>query len=318
MASFSNTEFHYSFGMNTQEKDDEIYGAGNSYSAEYWQYDARLGRRWNVDPLCFTSIGSYSVFINNPVMFLDTEGDIIKFSKKASLSFKIKTTIITSVLRITSPTFREIYKNLKKSPFIHTIHSVDATSFFSGLVYPNYIDRDFEALQNEQSEIFGRMLSLEIDGAKDSEEYKRLEARSNELNIDIRNYDKPKPTEDGTGSGSDIYFSFKRARKRAEEKGGGKRGSGLKLVGHEFSHANEVNSGTVIKGEEIDTYSYMINEDGSVDIIAKFVPYEEKRAHNEENKIIKEVNRFVPRGAKINKSSSYDPPDPVLDKRTKT
>jgi hypothetical protein len=75
MVSFSNTEFHYSFGMNTQEKDDEIYGVGNSYSAEYWQYDARLGRRWNNDPRSNPSVSVYACFGNNPIWFSDVAGD---------------------------------------------------------------------------------------------------------------------------------------------------------------------------------------------------------------------------------------------------
>src|SRR5690606_18721571 len=41
----------YKYGFNGQEKDNEVYGDGNSYTAEFWQYDPRLGRRWNVDPL---------------------------------------------------------------------------------------------------------------------------------------------------------------------------------------------------------------------------------------------------------------------------
>ena len=34
----------YRYGFNTQEKDDDVFiGA---YTAEYWEYDSRLGRRW--------------------------------------------------------------------------------------------------------------------------------------------------------------------------------------------------------------------------------------------------------------------------------
>ncbi len=38
----------YRYGMNGQEKDDEI--AQGIYTAMYWEYDSRLGRRWNLDP----------------------------------------------------------------------------------------------------------------------------------------------------------------------------------------------------------------------------------------------------------------------------
>jgi hypothetical protein len=39
----------YGFAFNGQEKDDEVSGAGNTMTAEFWEYDTRLGRRWNVD-----------------------------------------------------------------------------------------------------------------------------------------------------------------------------------------------------------------------------------------------------------------------------
>jgi hypothetical protein len=69
----------YRYGMNTQEKDNEIYGEGNSYTAEYWQYDARLGRRWNVDPKPNPSTSTYAAFANNPIWFSDVAGDTIIF-----------------------------------------------------------------------------------------------------------------------------------------------------------------------------------------------------------------------------------------------
>jgi uncharacterized protein (TIGR02594 family) len=65
----------YRFGMNTQEKDDEIYGQGNTYSAEFWEYDARLARRWNVDPEDEPSLSSYHVFEGNPIALIDPLGN---------------------------------------------------------------------------------------------------------------------------------------------------------------------------------------------------------------------------------------------------
>jgi hypothetical protein len=64
----------YRYGFNSQEKDDEIYGSGNSYTAEYWQYDARLGRRWNVDPVVKPYESPYATFANNPIWFVDPNG----------------------------------------------------------------------------------------------------------------------------------------------------------------------------------------------------------------------------------------------------
>jgi RHS repeat-associated protein len=64
----------YRFGFNAQEKDNEIYGLGNSYSAEFWQYDARIGRRWNIDPVDKAWESPYAAFRNNPLFFTDPDG----------------------------------------------------------------------------------------------------------------------------------------------------------------------------------------------------------------------------------------------------
>ncbi len=47
----SYTSDSYRFGFNSQEKDDEINGDGNSYAFEYRIHDPRLGRFLSVDPL---------------------------------------------------------------------------------------------------------------------------------------------------------------------------------------------------------------------------------------------------------------------------
>jgi RHS repeat-associated protein len=65
----------YRFGFNGQMKDDEVYGEGNSYTAEYWQYDPRLGRRWNVDPVVKPWRSPYDAFFNNPIIRVDPNGD---------------------------------------------------------------------------------------------------------------------------------------------------------------------------------------------------------------------------------------------------
>ena len=64
----------YRYGFNGQEMDNEVYGEGASYTAEFWQYDARLGRRWNVDPIQHPSLSSYSSFANNPISYSDQLG----------------------------------------------------------------------------------------------------------------------------------------------------------------------------------------------------------------------------------------------------
>jgi len=79
----------YRFGFNGQEKDNEIYGEGNSYTAEFWNYDDRTCRRWNVDPLAHEWQSPYVTFANNPIIYTDPDGlDHTYGSKKAKRRYK--------------------------------------------------------------------------------------------------------------------------------------------------------------------------------------------------------------------------------------
>jgi hypothetical protein len=59
----------------TQEKVDEISGAGNHNTALFWEYDTRLGRRWNVDPVDQMGMSNYACLGDNPIVMIDRIGD---------------------------------------------------------------------------------------------------------------------------------------------------------------------------------------------------------------------------------------------------
>jgi len=80
----------YRYGMNGQEKVDEISGDGNHYTAEYWEYDTRLGRRWNIDPVTKYWRSSYDAFDNCPIWKIDPNGDDDFFNKDGSYSHSTK------------------------------------------------------------------------------------------------------------------------------------------------------------------------------------------------------------------------------------
>ena len=65
----------YRYGFQGQEMDNEISGVGNLYTAEYWEYDSRLGRRWNMDPKTSPEGSSYRTFSDNPIIYIDPFGD---------------------------------------------------------------------------------------------------------------------------------------------------------------------------------------------------------------------------------------------------
>jgi N-acetylmuramoyl-L-alanine amidase len=54
---------------------NEISGVGNHYTAEFWEYDPRTIRRWNLDPVRVAWESPYAAFRNNPIFFNDPNGD---------------------------------------------------------------------------------------------------------------------------------------------------------------------------------------------------------------------------------------------------
>lgn len=69
----------YRYSINGQEKEFNK----NITSAEFWMYDARIGRRWNIDPVRQHS--PYGTFGNDPISFVDPTGaDTIKIWKKTT------------------------------------------------------------------------------------------------------------------------------------------------------------------------------------------------------------------------------------------
>jgi RHS repeat-associated protein len=65
----------YRYGFNGQEKETSITGTDTHTSAEFWMYDSRLGRRWNVDPVKKDHESVYAAFANNPIFLIDPNGD---------------------------------------------------------------------------------------------------------------------------------------------------------------------------------------------------------------------------------------------------
>ncbi|MDD3687815.1 MAG: hypothetical protein PHE56_13760 [Bacteroidales bacterium] len=79
----------YLFGFNGQEKDDEVTGqTGSVYTAMFWEYDARIGRRWNIDPVDKPWLSSYHAFSNNPVARIDPLGDDDYFSSNGKFLYR--------------------------------------------------------------------------------------------------------------------------------------------------------------------------------------------------------------------------------------
>jgi hypothetical protein len=67
------TASNYRYSHNGQEREAEVFDGANS--AVYWMYDARIGRRWNLDPKPTIGLSDYACFANNPILNVDINGD---------------------------------------------------------------------------------------------------------------------------------------------------------------------------------------------------------------------------------------------------
>ncbi len=71
----------YRYSINGQEKTPEI--GPNTTTAEFWQYDARIVRRWNVDPVFKENESPYATFGNNPIWSVDVNGADSSITQKS-------------------------------------------------------------------------------------------------------------------------------------------------------------------------------------------------------------------------------------------
>jgi hypothetical protein len=82
----------YRYFFNGQEADNEMFGEVANFTAEFWQYDSRLGRRWNLDWIYKPFASNYAAFANNPVWFADPSGlDTISMNKHGDITDRVET-----------------------------------------------------------------------------------------------------------------------------------------------------------------------------------------------------------------------------------
>lgn len=71
----------YRYGFNGQEHSKEI--GDNNYTAQFWEYDSRIGRRWNIDAVYKHS--PYETFASNPISYADPSGlDTFNFNRRVT------------------------------------------------------------------------------------------------------------------------------------------------------------------------------------------------------------------------------------------
>lgn len=78
------------YGFNGKEGDGEVKGEGNSYDFGARMYDSRLGRWFKIDNLAakYPSHSSYCFTLNNPILYIDPDGNDVGFGNQLKASKK--------------------------------------------------------------------------------------------------------------------------------------------------------------------------------------------------------------------------------------
>ncbi len=101
IASVTLPTYAYRYGFNGQERENEINPSVTT--AQYWEYDGRLGRRWNVDPVLKPWRSPYDAFRNCPLLFIDPQGDDDYYNEQGKFIMSDnKTTNYIRVINVTT------------------------------------------------------------------------------------------------------------------------------------------------------------------------------------------------------------------------
>ncbi len=95
-------------------------------TALYWEYNGDIGRRWNIDPKGNAYESGYCTFSNNPCIYSDILGDVVKYAKGENVTDRefrqFKRNI--KLMRKNSESFGKMYKDLdddKENIYTYTV-----------------------------------------------------------------------------------------------------------------------------------------------------------------------------------------------------
>lgn len=162
----------YRYGFNGQENSVEI--AEGLTTAMFWEYDSRIGRRWNMDPVNKEYESPYSCFKNNPILLTDILGndpedpkdpDTYKVKNKETLShiskkFGISVKDLQKMNKISDPTKLKSGQIIFVNPERNFINSPYADPASNNGIRGNYVvDKDMRHIAALLSPWFNNKIS---------------------------------------------------------------------------------------------------------------------------------------------------------------
>ncbi|MFV0267100.1 MAG: DUF6443 domain-containing protein [Draconibacterium sp.] len=208
-------------------QDDNIGVSLDWYDYGMRMYEPNLGRWHTKDPAAekYYSLSPYSYVANNPIGFIDPEGDTLRFAENASLFFKIKTLFVIGVNYISSKEARADIKSLVNDDNTHYIHEKEGDGYGEG------------------SEVRTPALTIWGKTRPDAPLPNATKEEWDEADKIYEQWETSRPTEhsDGTGTDTDIYLNYDQFSDRKKENGY----TIKSMVGHELSHSRRAGQGTM-------------------------------------------------------------------------
>lgn len=118
----------YRYRHNGQEKDVEIFE--EALSAEFWEYDTRLGRRWEQDPIMEASLSPYSVFRDSPIQYADPSG-----LSSGDPVGKIRAFLTRTYHNLQSISHTKFGTKFKIDKLVHTIQTIQKAAKWVGHLF---------------------------------------------------------------------------------------------------------------------------------------------------------------------------------------
>jgi YD repeat-containing protein len=134
--------------FNGQRKSLEI--GADAQTAQFWEYNGDVGRRWNLDPKPTMGVSEYSGFLNNPIIGTDPVGDTITPAKGIAKAVFKRFDEVAKV----DPYFKVLYNELKNSKGINVKIELNPKLSVGGIFIPNTSVlqyRDIDAIENDRS-----------------------------------------------------------------------------------------------------------------------------------------------------------------------
>ena len=284
----------YRYGFNGKEKEGDAGSFDYDFGAR--MYDSRLARWLAIDPefAKYHDLSPYAFVANTPLWAIDPDGNKLSFvGSKADIKELKK---VLGYMKRNSPSFREIYRDLKKSPNIHEIWlptPIDKSKMTRDEIHTYnkklFALDEYEGLAKEPNRLVEEEAMKESNSNGTNAAVISKSAAKNQYleRNDLLNEETVSENDvNGVGEGSTLIFSVQGHMNNGSLYTLGEN-SGLSSLAHEFKHMHDIDKGIINRSPPNQTEKDYYSSVGLREIDEEKVS--ELRAVEFENKVSGEI-----------------------------